>query len=86
MRQRRRDRIDRDNKDKEWSKTIKDYYGNKCIICGSNKLLNAHHIIPREFQETRWDTLNGVPLCISHHKYSKFSAHKNGWKTKPTDI
>ena len=51
-----------------------------CQICGPdkyNKVLNAHHLIPKEFKEYRWDVDNGMILCVNHHTLGRFSAHKN---------
>jgi len=64
-------------KDREWVKAVGKKYNRTCVICGSTKLPNAHHIIPKTFKETRWDVENGVILCPKHHKFGKFSAHKN---------
>ena len=63
---------------REWADGVKDRDKRKCIYCGAIKWLNAHHIIPREIKEFRWDLDNGVSLCPKHHKFSReFSAHKN---------
>ncbi|MCK9428748.1 MAG: HNH endonuclease [Candidatus Omnitrophica bacterium] len=63
---------------KEWGNSVKDRDGRACVICKETKLLNAHHIIPREIPEFRWDVDNGVSLCPKHHKFNfKFSAHRN---------
>ncbi len=64
-------------KDKEWRKLIMAIYSGKCVICRNTNKPNAHHIIPRNFKEFRWDTKNGILLCPKHHKFGKFSAHKN---------
>jgi hypothetical protein len=64
-------------KDKIWSSEVKDKCHNMCVICGDTERLNAHHIIPREFRETRWLLENGVALCPKHHKWGLFSAHRN---------
>lgn len=49
-----------------------------CQICGRDSgHLAAHHIIPREFKESRWDLENGMLLCSMCHRWGKFSAHKN---------
>lgn len=63
----------------EWRAKVlaRDKY---CQICGSdkvNKVLNAHHIIPKEFSEYRWTVDNGIMLCVHHHTLGKYSAHKN---------
>ena len=49
-----------------------------CQICGQKgKRLNAHHLIPKEFDEYRWDVSNGMTLCVHCHTFGKHSAHKN---------
>lgn len=41
-------------------------------------MASCHHIVPKEmFGITRYDPINGIVLCPSHHKFGKFSAHKN---------
>jgi len=63
-------------KDKEWSTLVKKNQPT-CLICGSVKLLQAHHIILRNIKQVRHEPLNGVTLCPKHHKYGLFSAHLN---------
>lgn len=76
----RRERIATNNKFKEWSILVRNRDNNKCVICGENKYLNAHHIIPRENVEFRFNINNGITLCVKHHKYSReISAHKNSF-------
>ena len=65
-------------KDKEWTFAVKNRFNNQCAICNKKEYLNAHHIIPREFCETKWDVMNGIALCPLHHKLGKYSFHKNG--------
>jgi len=63
----------------KWSEVVRALAGNKCIVCGSTELLNAHHIIPRQIcSGLRFSVENGACLCPSHHKFGKHSAHKNG--------
>lgn len=63
---------------KLWREAVLKRWGNKCIVCGETKLPNCHHIVPKEmFSILRYDPINGVVLCPSHHKFGKFSAHKN---------
>jgi len=65
-------------KDKLWAIKVKEMAGGKCAICGKTEYLNAHHIIPREVADSRWEPLNGIALCPLHHKFSReISAHKN---------
>lgn len=69
-----------DKAHKEWAKAIKEKFGNKCIICKSEKLLNAHHLIPWDIEKFRYDPNNGVALCPKHHtKYGYgISPHSHG--------
>ena len=63
--------------DQAWSKLVKLKAGMKCEYCGTTRNLNSHHIFSRSKKSTRWQTINGVCLCVSHHVFSsKFSAHK----------
>ena len=63
-------------KETEWANTIKNRDGWKCVICGTDYHPNAHHIIPREHKEYKFDYSNGITLCTKHHKFSRFiSAH-----------
>ena len=64
-------------KDKEWRNSIIEKYDNTCAFCPETKRINAHHIIPRTFKETRHEIENGIALCPLHHKWGSFSAHKN---------
>jgi hypothetical protein len=49
-----------------------------CIICGSKIRMSAHHLIPREIKELKYDVDNLVTLCPKHHKFSlEISAHRN---------
>lgn len=64
--------------DKEWAKKVKERYYNKCAVCGSTKMLNAHHLIPRQIKQFKHDVRNGISLCPSCHRFSfKLSAHQN---------
>jgi hypothetical protein len=79
MNKRRRDKIEKRKKLKAWSDNIRESYNYKCFVpgCSIIKKLNAHHVIPKEIQETKFDLKNGVSLCPGHHKFKNFSAHKN---------
>jgi len=68
----------RKKKDKEWSINVKKIFGNKCAFCDKTKYIQAHHIIPREIKEFRYNLTNGVAVCPIHHKWGvKVSAHRN---------
>jgi len=60
--------------DKLWVKQI--HARGICEYCGSTGRLNAHHIHTRSNKSTRWDLENGILLCVHHHVWGKFSAHK----------
>ena len=55
--------------DKLWADLIKARDG-KCIYCGSQKMLNAHHIFSKaRHGNLRWNTDNGITLCAKCHIY-----------------
>lgn len=61
----------------EWSRKVRDR-DEKCVVCGGILHLNAHHILPKEnYKEFMFEVLNGITLCPTHHKFGKYSAHKN---------
>ena len=62
-----------------WTARVGDEWGHKCAVCGSDSLPNAHHLENRNTcRALRYDPMNGVLLCPSHHKFGKDSAHKGG--------
>lgn len=64
-----------------FAKVIKERDNWSCAVCGRKDCLNTHHIIPREDRRTRHDLLNGITLCILHHKFSlEISPHKNAFE------
>lgn len=62
--------------DNLWSKKIKIVAGNKCEYCGKTTGLNSHHVFSRSNKRVRWDLDNGVCVCVLHHVFGLFSAHK----------
>lgn len=63
---------------KQWSIDVRNRDDNKCVICNKTKFLNAHHLIPRENKNFRFDLDNGISLCAGHHKFSnEISPHRN---------
>jgi hypothetical protein len=63
--------------DKAWSQVVKLQAGNKCEVCSGTENLNSHHIVGRRNLRLRWEVLNGVCLCVKHHKFGNQSAHEN---------
>lgn len=68
-------------KDGVWKNLVKDRDSYECQVCHNKNVaargLQAHHILPRQFVDFRWDVKNGITLCSSCHKWSRFSAHQN---------
>lgn len=63
---------------KLWRECVLVRFDSKCVVCGATKLPNCHHIVSEKlFTYMRYDPDNGITLCPSHHKFGKFSAHKN---------
>lgn len=62
-----------------WTARVAEDWGHKCAVCGSTNLPNAHHMENRNTcRALRYDPMNGILLCPSHHKFGKDSAHKGG--------
>jgi hypothetical protein len=72
---------------KLWSEKVRSSTGNRCAICGLQggechngvkQKIDAHHI---EEKTTcgylRYDPLNGIPLCVRHHKWGKDAVHNS---------
>ena len=59
-----------------WSDVIKLLAKEKCEYCGKTEHLNSHHIFSRSNLAVRWDVDNGICLCVGHHIFGNFSAHK----------
>ena len=77
---RRSTKEQKEEKEKEalWSSEIKKRDGYACLICGSLYRPCAHHLVPREHKEFKFDLDNGLTLCCKHHKFSRvISAHNN---------
>lgn len=76
-----RGKLKKNNLDREWAKKVKERDGNVCVICGkqgNSGIVHAHHLIPIEIREHRWNVDNGITLCPSHHRFSReISAHQN---------
>ena len=65
------------NLDNLWSKKVKSIAGDKCEYCGKTTGLNSHHIFSRSNRRVRWNVNNGVCVCVLHHVFGLFSAHKS---------
>lgn len=65
--------------DNLWSKQIKRNW-KRCVFCNTAINLESHHIIPRTHKATRWDLMNGISVCLAHHR---FLIHIRGDKLIP---
>ena len=66
------------DREKEWSRLIRTRDNWACVICGNPLKPNAHHLIPREIKQFKFDLDNGITLCVKHHKFCRhLSAHNN---------
>ncbi len=63
--------------DKLWAEIVKIRAGYKCEYCGRKDTLNSHHLFSRSSMGMRWNIQNGCCLCVSHHVFGNFSAHKS---------
>ena len=64
-----------------WSRRIKKR-DKHCLICGSNKNLNSHHIESfNSNKELRYNDSNGIALCKPHHD-AFHKIYKNGNNTR----
>ena len=62
--------------DDQWSLAVRTDWDWRCAVCG-RVLVEAHHIVPRQYEATRYDMLNGIALCAHCHKLGKDSAHQH---------
>lgn len=67
--------------DRLWSLAIRKEWQDRCAVCGAGKV-EAHHLVPRQHEETRYDRRNGIALCAHCHQFDpNLSPHQNaaGW-------
>ena len=71
-------------KTKEWKKQILERDGHKCMRCGSDYFVSAHHIKPwRKHPALRFDIENGMALCgACHGKEEGFKKGHIPWNKK----
>lgn len=49
-----------------WKRAMLEKYGHKCMICGYDKIVEAHHILP-QIEGGKSTIENGALLCPNHH-------------------
>ena len=67
--------------DKLWSLAVRNDWAHECAVCGHRKT-EAHHLVPRQHNATRYELRNGIALCPHCHQFDKdISPHQNaaGW-------
>ena len=63
--------------DRLWSFAARSDWNWKCAACGYGTV-EAHHLIPRQHQLTRYDLRNAICLCARHHQFDPDMApHQN---------
>ena len=63
---------------KAWSKEVRNRDNNRCVVCGSDRFIQAHHLLCRhKFPQYKLDLVNGISLCCVHHKFGVLAAHTN---------
>jgi hypothetical protein len=63
--------------DRLWSLAVRSDWNHHCAVCGSTKS-EAHHMVPRQHEATRYDLRNGIALCAACHQFDKnISPHQN---------
>ena len=66
----------RGNEYLRWAILVTEAAGRKCMVCGSQKRVAAHHIWGwNEYPEFRFDRRNGFALCGSCH----YQVHTDGY-------
>lgn len=71
------DRNEDEELDMIWAKNIYKKFNYKCIVCGSHKKPNAHHLYGKaRYPEFHRNENNGVVLCEECHVTGKHAFHK----------
>ncbi len=63
-----------------WRQVVRKRANKECAVptCNKVKFLNSHHIESYTTNKTlRYDPMNGICLCPTHHKFGWLSAHKS---------
>ena len=71
----------REMADALWSYAVREDWAWKCAVCGS-ATVEAHHLVPRQHEATRYLLRNGIALCARCHQFDPdVSPHQNaaGW-------
>lgn len=75
----------RSRKSVQWSLTVKERDGGKCMHCLTAENLHAHHIIPwKKDENLRYELSNGITLCKSCHKKEELRCFPHAPRPKGT--
>lgn len=67
----------REMADRLWSLAIRSDWAGRCAVCNATNV-EAHHLVPRQFEATRYDLNNGICLCSRCHQFDEnVSPHQN---------
>jgi len=67
----------RDIADQLWSIAVRGDWNWNCAVCGHRKT-EAHHLVPRQHEATRYELRNGIALCAGCHQFNPdVSPHQN---------
>lgn len=64
-----------------FKQALKKYHGERCVNCGSDELVEFHHIVPLKLGGTNCIT-NIVPLCWECHQKAHGATKIKGWSKK----
>jgi len=65
--------------DNLWSAAVRADWADRCAVCRSIEVIQAHHLLPRQFTTMRYELRNGIALCRYHHQLDPhISPHQNG--------
>ena len=70
-----------------WLARVREDWRNMCAVCclksgdvlpnGKKTILDCHHIESRNNGTLRYNPMNGILLCKSHHKFGRDSFHRS---------
>ena len=56
------------SKAKKWRTAVLNVHGSKCVLCGSYKLVECHHVEEKSSNpELQYEVDNGICLCYECH-------------------
>jgi len=55
---------------RHWRSAVKAIHGDRCKICGAQPV-ECHHIVHRNRMRLRYDSKNGLPLCVECHRFAE---------------